>query len=214
MALRMLARRSPSGSLTILGDLAQSTAPAGQEDWLDVVEHLGGPAQHRIEELGIGYRVPGPILDTASRLLALAAPNVAPSRSIRTAGEETWFTRAAAADLLDVVVERVRLLAAEWGSVGVVAPASLNEAVLSALGRSGVDAAAADRGGLDRSVAVLDPPTAKGLEFDAVVVVEPSLFLEEEPLGARLLYIAMTRCVQHLSVVHADDLPAPLVAGE
>lgn len=208
MALRMLARRSPSGSLTILGDLAQSTAPAGQERWQDAVAHLGAPARHAVTELEIGYRVPGPILDAASRLLPLAAPHVAPSRSIRTTGDDPWFTRVATADLLPgAVAERVALLDREWGSVGVVVPGPLGEAVLAALTAAGLDAGDARRGGLDRAVTVLDPPTAKGLEFDAVVVVEPAHFLADGAIGARLLYIAMTRCVQHLSVVHAEELP-------
>ena len=211
MALRMLARRSPAGSLTVLGDLAQSTAPAGQEHWDDVVAALGTPPSTQLHELEVGYRVPGPILDAASRLLPLAAPNVAPTRSIRTAGDPPWLTRTEAGTrLLDEVVARARLLADEWTSVAVISPRSLADDVLSALADAGVDAGAAERGGLDRSVAVVDPPTAKGLEFDAVVVVEPARFLAEEAGGARLLYIAMTRCVQHLSVVHAEDLPAPL----
>ncbi len=211
MALRMLARRAPSGSITVLGDLAQSTAPGGQESWDTVVDDLGSPASQHLAELDVGYRVPGPILDAASLLLPLAAPHVAPTRSIRTAGEPPWVTRTGqGAALLDEVVARARLLAEEWTSTAVIAPRSLAGDVLSALVAGGVDAGAAERGGLDRDVAVVDPPTAKGLEFDAVVVVEPARFLEEEPLGARLLYIAMTRCVQHLSVVHAADLPEPL----
>ena len=40
VALRVIGRRSPSGSMTILGDLAQSTTPAGQEDWDVALRHL------------------------------------------------------------------------------------------------------------------------------------------------------------------------------
>jgi DNA helicase IV len=212
MALRMLARRSPDRSMTVLGDLAQSTAPAGQEHWDDVARHLGSPERHVVAELEIGYRVPAPILDFASRLLPIAAPHIVPSRSIRLAGDEPWVTAVDPEDLLAAVAARARLLADEWRSIGVVSPASLTDIVLAALSAAGLDAAAAERGGLDRKVAVLDPPTAKGLEFDAVVVVEPARFLVEESLGARLLYIAMTRCVQHLSVLHAEPLPEPLQA--
>lgn len=211
MALRMVARRSPSGSLTVLGDLAQSTAPAGQERWDDAVVALGASERHVVSELEIGYRVPAPVLDYASRLLPLAAPHVSPSRSIRTAGDEPWVTIAAdAATLLGELTARGRILSDEWGSVGVVVPRSLFGSALDALREADLDVAAADRGGLDRAIAVLDPPTAKGLEFDAVIVVEPAAFLREEELGARLLYIAMTRCVQHLSVLHVEPLPEAL----
>jgi DNA helicase IV len=211
MALQMLARRAPSGSLTVLGDLAQSTAPAGQDRWEDVVVHLGDPPSHQLHELEVGYRVPGPILDAASLLLPIAAPHVAPTRSIRTAGEPPWVTHTGAGNaLFDETIARARFLSEEWTSVAVVAPRSIAGQILDALVEAGVDAGAADRGGLDRAVAVVEPATAKGLEFDAVVVVEPALFLREESHGARLLYIAMTRCVQHLSIVHAEALPEPL----
>src|SRR5690606_14034642 len=141
MALRMLARRSPSGSLTVLGDLAQSTAPGGQETWDAVVEDLGSPPSTHLAELDVGYRVPGPILDAASLLLPVAAPNVAPTRSIRTAGEAPWATRTAPGPgLLAEVVARARLLAGEWTSTAVVAPRSLTDEVLAALVAAGVDA--------------------------------------------------------------------------
>lgn len=210
MALRMLARRSPTGSMTILGDLAQSTAPAGQQRWEDALDHLGEAAAHAVVELEVGYRVPGPILDLASRLLPLAAPHVTPSRSIRTAGDDPWVTRADGVDqLVPAVVDRVAVLAEDWGTIGVVAPGELTAAVLDGLVTRGLDAGDARRGGLDRAVTVLDPPTAKGLEFDAVVVVEPARFLDAGAVGARHLYIAMTRCVQHLSVIHARRCRPP-----
>ena len=218
MALRMLARRSPAGSLTVLGDLAQSTAPSGQERWDDVASALGSPPSRQLHELEVGYRVPGPILDAASLLLPIAAPHVAPTRSIRTTGETPWSTRTPTGTALhDEVVARARLLADEWTSVAVISPRSMAGDLLASLTAAGPHAGAADRGGLDRAIAVVDPPTAKGLEFDAVVVVEPARFLSEELGGARLLYIAMTRCVQHLSIVHAEPLPdvlEPLTRSE
>src|SRR5690606_28613988 len=138
MALRMVARRSPSGSITVLGDLAQATAPGAQSSWEEVAAALAAPAEstaaalaapaestaaalaapaestaaalaapgHAIAELEIGYRVPAPILDLASRLLPLAAPQLAPSRSIRTVGDDPWITRVAPPD--DLLAELVR----------------------------------------------------------------------------------------------------------
>ncbi|HLU41387.1 MAG TPA: ATP-binding domain-containing protein, partial [Microthrixaceae bacterium] len=235
MALRMVARRSPSGSITVLGDLAQATAPGAQSSWEEVAAALAAPAEstaaalaapaestaaalaapgHAIAELEIGYRVPAPILDLASRLLPLAAPQLAPSRSIRTVGDDPWITRVAPPDdLLAELVRRVGVLGEAWGSSGVVAPGRWHAPALEALAAARLDVAAGDRGGLGHQVAVLEPPTAKGLEFDAVVVVEPADFLVDGPTGARLLYVAMTRSVQHLSVLHADPLPAVLAGG-
>src|SRR5690606_29682743 len=105
-----------------------------------------------VSELEVGYRVPGPILDFASRLLPLAAPHVAPSRSIRVDGEAPWITSAPGTDeLVAAVAERSGFLAGEWTSVGVVVPRSLAGPVREALVAAGVDAAAADRGGLDHA---------------------------------------------------------------
>ena len=92
MELRLLARRTPERSMTVLGDLAQATAVGAQSNWDDVLHHLVTPEEERrsrarIEELGVGYRVPAAILDFANRLLPVAAPHLRPSRSVRTAGD-------------------------------------------------------------------------------------------------------------------------------
>ena len=214
MALRMLARRSPDRSMTILGDLAQATAPTAQDRWETVVEHLGGPARARVEVLEVGYRVPGPILDFANRLLPAAAPHVRPSRSVRLSGDPPEVISSQAGRLLDAAVDAVRALATRWSSVAVITPVSLTAATEAALSEAGVGFSDAVRSGLGDRITVLPPSAAKGLEFDGVVVVEPALFLEEDPRGARLLYVAMTRAVQHLSVVHERELPGPLQHGE
>ncbi len=84
MQFRMIARRAPSGSVTVLGDLAQATGPWSYGDWNEVREILaGGSAQAHHTELTLGYRAPGRVLDFASRLLPAAAPGVAPTTSIR-----------------------------------------------------------------------------------------------------------------------------------
>jgi DNA helicase IV len=212
MALRMVARRCPSGSITVLGDLAQATAPGAQRSWDDAARHLDVAADRAISELQVGYRVPASILDLASRLLPVAAPQVTPSRSIRSHGDEPWITRTASVDdLAREVARRAAVLCEAWGSVGVVVPDPHADPVLGAIAEAGLDGARGDRGGLDRAITVLDPAMAKGLEFDAVIVVEPARFLDHDgAVGARLLYVAMTRSVQHLSLVHHRPLPGLL----
>jgi DNA helicase IV len=213
MALRMVARRSPTGSLTVLGDLAQATAPWGQDHWEDAVAHLrgAGRAEVRIEELGLGYRVPEPILEVANRLLPEAAPHVRPARSVRTAGPAPAVVAAASpTDLPAAVAGAVKAAAGRWSTVGVIAvPADL-EGVERALQAAGVAAGSGLRVGLGERVTLLPPAAAKGLEFDAVVVVEPAAVVAGEPRGARALYVAMTRAVQHLTLVHARPLPRAL----
>jgi DNA helicase IV len=214
MELRLLARRCPSRSMTVLGDLAQATAPGAQRSWEDAMAHLGSPSQGQLAELELGYRVPGPVLDVANQLLPLAAPDVQPSRSVRTEGAPPMFAAVDAEEHLGVAVAAaVAEAATRWTSVGVVVPDDVSDAVAAALRDAGVAYGEGLRVGLGERVTVLPPPAAKGLEFDAVVVVEPAAIMGGTASGARLLYIAMTRCVQELTVVHARPLPTPLSAS-
>jgi DNA helicase IV len=197
MGFRALARRSPARSMTVLGDLAQATAPAAQSSWDDVVGHLGRPATARRADLDLGYRVPAAIIDVANQLLAEAAPGVTPCRSVRLDGRPPRFLAVDATlgteGLHDRVAAAVAELGGRYASVAVVAPPGL--------------APAAHR---LRGVTVLAPPEAKGLEFDAVVVVEPAAIAGGTAQGLRLLYVALTRAVQELVVVHAGPLPPTL----
>jgi DNA helicase IV len=199
MELRTLARRCPRRSMTVLGDLAQATRPGGQRSWDDVLVHLGSPEGADFTELDLGYRVPAPIIDFANRLLPEAAPDVRPSRSVREAGAAPELMRVdAAEDLTEAVVAVVQQLIGRWTSVGVIVPEE-----------TGIVLADVPEG-----VTVVSPPEAKGLEFDAVVVVEPAKFVpatgDEHRAGLRLLYVALTRAVQTLTIVHVEDLPPPL----
>jgi len=197
MGFRALARRSPARSMTVLGDLAQATAPTAQSSWDDVVGHLGRPATARRADLDLGYRVPAAIVDVANRLLAEAAPGVTPCRSVRLDGRPPRFLAVEATlgpeGLHDRVATATAELMGHYASVAVIAPPGL-----------------APPGHRLPGVTVLAPPDAKGLEFDAVVVVEPAAIAGSTAQGLRLLYVALTRAVQELIVVHAGPLPPAL----
>jgi DNA helicase IV len=189
MGYRAIGRRCPSGSLTILGDLAQATAPGAQTDWLDVLVHLGEPPDADLAELSLGYRVPASVLDWANRLLPEAAPGVRPASSVRTGGRAPVVTPVD--DLVAGAAAAVEAMG--YGSIGVVDPTGLVPPLDGAQ--------------------VVSPSEAKGLEFDGVVVVEPAAIVAAAPTreaGLRLLYIALTRAVQELHVVHREPLPASL----
>lgn len=195
LGYRAIARRCPSGSLTILGDLAQATAPGAQTDWLAVLDHLGAPTDAELAELGLGYRVPASVLDWANRLLAEAAPGVRPATSVRTGGRAP--EAAATDDLVGAAGEAATRLRGTYGSVGVVAALERHEALAP----------------LVAGAQLVTPVEAKGLEFDGVVVVEPADVVAaagDRAAGLRLLYIALTRAVQELVVVHTTDLPTAL----
>jgi DNA helicase IV len=209
MGLRALGRRCPTASMTVLGDLAQATGPAAQRSWDEVVGHLGSPPTAQRTDLDVGYRVPAPIMDVANRLLAEAAPDVVPCQSVRIDGrppEVVTIGKGDPADAEALVAEvrkRATELAAAWSSVGVIVP----EPWFGRLRDVPADVAT-----------VVLPDQAKGLEFDAVVVVEPAAIAADhadpsghaDARGLRLLYVALTRAVQELIVIHAQPLPAAL----
>ena len=214
MELRLVARRSPDRSMTVLGDLAQATSISGQRRWEEAMVHLGAPGA-QVLELELGYRVPAVILDFANRLLPVAAPHVRPSRSVRSGGDPPRIVRVD--DLMVGLVAETVALASRWTSVGVIIPTSALDAVAAALAVSGVDFADGRRGVLSDAVTLLAPAAAKGLEFDAVLVAEPQRIVSEEPSGHRALYVALTRAVQEVVVVCTADLPEllepPAMAG-
>ena len=155
--------------------------------------------------------MPRPILDVANRLLPAVAPGVRAARSVRLDGSAPAIVAVGAEDLAPRTAAVVAALAAEWGSVGVVVPMDLLGSIGEALGAAGQTYGTGLRAGLEGVITLLGPPEAKGLEFDAVVVVEPAAVFDDAR-GGRLLYIALTRAVQELAIVHALPLPSALVA--
>ena len=209
MQFRMLARRSPAGSMTVLGDLAQATGPWGYSSWDEIVQHLPTGAPVRRDELTLGYRAPGKVLDLASRLLPVAAPTVAPTRSIRAGIREPVIVRVAVGELLEESVRQAAGLADEGYLVGLVVDAG-HLTAMTALAKGRPDIGLLDRDAMAKPITVVDATGAKGLEFDAVVVVEPAAIAGSDARGLRLLYVAMTRPIQHLTMVHSEPLPGLL----
>ena len=219
VALRVIARRSPTRSMTLVGDVAQSTTPAGQERWSSVFGHLGVDAANgTIADLTIGYRVPEPILTVANRLLAHTGVDTTESRSVRRTGEPpTWHRTTSERLVADVAALAVATKQRRRISA-IVAPTALHPGIDRALVEHGLRAV--DRvHDLDADeLPVFDAEGVKGLEFDGVIVVNPHEILSEgvntsmTERGARLLYVAMTRAVQELHFV--TDTEPPLVLSD
>jgi len=211
MALRAAGRRATGGSMTILGDIAQATGVGAQTSWDAVTKGLGiDRSSVRRRELTVGYRVPGPILDYANRLLPVTAPDITPSTSIRSRGEGAEHHVVDTTAIAGTVAELAGQLGGDWSTIGVIAMPDRMDAVFAALVERGLDAGDTRTAvELDHAISLVDPPTAKGLEFDATIVVEPAEFVGL-PNGLRLLYVALTRSVQRLLVVRTEPMPAPL----
>jgi DNA helicase IV len=212
MALRMLARRSLNGSMTVVGDIAQATGVWAHKGWDEILEHLPHKRPARQSELTIGYRIPGPTMDLAAKVLAVAAPDLRPPSSVRQAGEAPRIVPVAAG----AVADRVAVVAAEErdavdpGTVAIIASQTLVDDVAAALERAGIDFGRASRTGLEARVTLVPVSLVKGLELDAAVVVEPAAIVDEEAQGMRALYVALTRATKRLAVVHSRELPEPL----
>ncbi|HVC71930.1 MAG TPA: ATP-binding domain-containing protein [Acidimicrobiales bacterium] len=211
MQLRMVARRSLSGSVTVVGDIGQATGPWAPAGWDEVTAHLPGERPPRLVELTVSYRTPAEVVEVASRVLAEAAPQLRPPRPVRGSGHAPLFVDAAG-DLAGAVVSAAADLVAEVapGTAAVLAPASLVGELALALDEAGYQAIDPRRDGLGSPLSLLPVDLANGLEFDAVIVVEPAAIAEESPQGLRALYVALTRPTQRLVVVHARPLPASL----
>ncbi|MBW0089097.1 AAA family ATPase [Pseudonocardia sp. KRD-184] len=219
MAWRLVMRRCPSRSMTLVGDIAQTGDLAGASSWGQVLSPYVAN-RWRLEQLTVNYRTPSEIADVADDVLAVIEPGLAAPRSVRSTGVPPRAVPVGG-DRLDDVVAKV--LAEEAGAVPdgrtvVLAPAArvrgLRERLLGAAepvaGPDTPDGPADPTVDLESPVVVLPIGSAKGLEFDAVVLVEPAEVLEESPRGANDLYVALTRATQRLAVVHARELPAML----
>ncbi|MGI9080362.1 MAG: HelD family protein [Acidimicrobiales bacterium] len=214
MQWRMLARRCPSGSMTIVGDLGQATGPSAPADWEEVVAQLPHRRQLRIATLTVNYRTPAEVMDVAARVLAEAAPHIVAPMAVRRAGVEPIFSETDPADVVVTTAQMARDEAAEVGAgkVGVLAPVGLLGHLAAAIGPD-LARTGADVGVLDAQVGVLAPEMAKGLEFDSVIVVEPARVVAESPQGLRALYVALTRTTRRLRVVSSEPLPPALIAS-
>ncbi|WP_457464755.1 HelD family protein [Streptomyces sp. TE5632] len=198
MAWRLLMRRSPTRSMTLVGDPAQTSEAGGVGSWEDI---LAPYVEDRWEHtrLGVNYRTPAEIMDVAAAVVRAEHPGFEPPGSVRSTGVRPWAR--ATDDLPGAVAEAVAELGGpKDGRLAVVAPRDLHRALAARL--DGVTAGAEPD--LTQGVVLLDPRQAKGLEFDSVLVVEPGRY------GTSDLYVALTRATQRLGVLHTGPLPKPL----
>ncbi|WP_198942836.1 RNA polymerase recycling motor ATPase HelR [Actinophytocola xanthii] len=183
MDWRVLMRRCPNRSFTVVGDLAQRRSAAGATSWTEVLERYV-PDRWVYRSLTVNYRTPAEIMAVAAALLADFAPGVQPPESVRACGVQPWSRQVSEAELPAAIAEFVREEAGRPGTSVVIGPPGVPDTVPAA--------------------------ETKGLEFDAVLVVEPERILADGPRGAAELYVALTRATQRLGVVHHGPLPRVL----
>jgi DNA helicase IV len=199
MAWRLLMRRCPTRSMTLVGDPAQTAEAAGVGSWSKI---LAPYVEDRYEHtrLGVNYRTPAEIMDLAAAVVRAEQPDFEPPSSVRSTGVRPWV-RHAGGDLPGAVEKAVAELTPAEGRLAVIAPRALHQRIAARL--DGVTVGAEPD--LTRTVVLLDPRQSKGLEFDSVLVVEPGRY------GTSDLYVALTRATQHLGILHTEPLPKGLV---
>lgn len=183
MDWRVLMRRCPSRSFTVVGDLAQRRSMAGATSWAQMLEPYV-PDRWIYRSLSVNYRTPAEIMAVAAAVLAEFAPDVRPPESVRACGVAPWSRQVSEQEMASAIDEFVAAEADREGTSVVIGPPGVPGAVA--------------------------PSETKGLEFDAVLVVEPDLILADGPRGAAELYVALTRATQRLGVLHQRPLPPSL----
>ena len=205
MQLCSVRRRSSTGSYTIVGDLAQSTGPWARATWDDIIDGLRRDHDPLLEELKYGYRVPRQVTDLADRLLPYVAPGMQPPTVIRSGPADPEVILADADMLPGAAIEAARGYAADGHFVGIICGDADHESVAKALRSAKVKFTDAAKGELGTTINLLTAEQSKGLEFDAVVVVEPAAIARVDHSGLRHLYIALTRTTKYLKIVHSKQ---------
>ncbi|WP_405848766.1 AAA family ATPase [Streptomyces niveus] len=213
MQYRAVGRRCSTGSATVLGDLAQGTTPWATASWAEALEHLGKP-DAAVEELTAGFRVPREVIAYASRLLPTISPGLTEVASVREAPGSLEVRPVEAGALETAVVGACVESLRHEGSIGLIAADARIPALSAALAAADLPHLAPGEETTAVSRLTLVPASlAKGLEYDYVVLDEPSAVVSGEPderTGLRRLYVALTRAVSGLTVIHASPLPDQL----
>jgi DNA helicase IV len=227
MQLRMLSRRSLSGSMTVVGDIAQATGPWAPSSWDEIAAHLTPRRPPQLVELTVSYRTPAEVIELSRHVLEASGTGLTAPRPVRIAGAEPVLEQVAGHDLPAAVVAAARAELEELspGHVAVLAPRPLLASIRRAFEDAEltiVDPRAYGGPGLAASLVLLGVDEANGLEFDGVVVVEPAeiaargaVASPEEPTavttrGLRTLYVAMTRPTTRLRIVGTRPFPVAL----
>jgi DNA helicase IV len=211
MAWRMLMRRCPARSLTIVGDVAQTGDLAGSTSWHDALDAYL-PDRWLLFPLTVNYRTPAEVMVIAADVLAEIDPTAQPPRSVRESGHPPWQLQAAPGELATAVTQAAVSLAEQAGDgkLAVLVPDDLAAELGPAVAEVVPGTAIGADPDLTSPVVVLTVQQAKGLEFDCVLIVEPGRLLDASPRGLNDLYVALTRATQQVGVVYAGELPAVL----
>lgn len=206
MQWRLLMRRCPMKSFTIVGDIAQASAAASSSSWAEALEPFVGD-RFSLEELTVNYRTPAQISDAAVSMAQAAGLEVSAPRAVR---EGQWVPEIVRTDdVLGQLTRRLRqdLDVVAGGLVGVIVGEPDYDAVVRVVSEEFSDLTGTSETALERQILVLTPWQAKGLEFDTVVIVEPASMVDSAYGSVGDLYVSMTRPTQRLALIGSEKMP-------
>jgi DNA helicase IV len=211
MDWRMLMRRCPRRSMTLVGDVAQTGSAAGIASWADVLDRYA-PKRWRNAQLTVNYRTPLEIMTVAADVLAAIDPTLKPPDSVRETGIQPWIDSVPADSFLDSLVTTITFerQAIGEGRLAVIVPTPRYDELAAVLPHV---AHGHDPSVLDADTALLDVAQSKGLEFDAVLIADPAGIIAESDRGLSDLYVAITRPTKRLTILAPGDLPEVLRRG-
>jgi hypothetical protein len=197
--------------MTIVGDIAQTGGPAGTTSWERVLEPLAGH-RWRLARLTVNYRTPAEIMAATADLLAAIDPGQQPPQSVRETGVPPWRMATTRDALPAALAEITAAEAASAGRLAIIVPDARVRELGEAVSRAVPDVSFGDNPDLTSEIVLLGATQAKGLEFDSVLIADPSAILAASPRGRNDLYVAMTRSTQRLGIVHPGPPPAEITA--
>lgn len=212
MAWRLLMRRCPTRSMTLVGDVAQTGDAAGASSWASALApHVGD--RWRQASLTVNYRTPAEIMASTKDVLAALGPGLEPPRSVRETGVAPWRLRTddTARTLADLAAKEAAAL--DEGRLAVIVPDARRDELGAAVAGAVPGAVYGDDPDLENRVVVLGVRQTKGLEFDTVLLADPTAVLHSATRGLNDLYVALTRATQRLGIVHEGPAPEVLTTA-
>ncbi|MGP5164496.1 HelD family protein [Arthrobacter rhombi] len=209
MQWRLLVRRCPLKSFTVVGDIAQASSAASVGSWAAAMEPFVG-RRFELEELTVNYRTPVQIAEAAARMAQEAGLQVSTPKAVREGDWPPLINRVLPGDVLATTLRALpeEIGIADGGLVAVIAPAQRLDQVRTAVAGEYGRRVGGGSGALDQDIVVTTAKLAKGLEFDVVMVLEPQEIIEEAEGTVGDLYVAMTRATQRLQVIASGNIPA------
>jgi len=211
MQLESIRRRTGSGDILLMGDLAQATGPWVHTSWNAIADCVNKPIE-RLDELEFGYRVPKQVFEYASRVLSHINPQLKSPRLVRDVKETPIvksFDNYKA--LISGLIKDLKKIADSTSHIGMIIGDDQAETLIQELKDSGVSFSVLENNGPTEGLNIVPVSRQKGLEFDDVILVEPQDIIEIEEIGLRQLYVAVTRSLRGLSIYATGDLPIQLL---